>query len=509
VKTADPVKVMEALARERLLPFVMLVYETLHPGAPPLKPSWYLKAMCLWLERIEAGELMLSMISIQPRALKSITVAIAFPLWLLGRDPSRLVTVAAYSETLSDKHAHKRRLIMRSAWYQRMFPNTRVAPDRDRLLEVGLTAGGECRAVSVYGGITGTGVHFFILDDCMKADDVTSPVRRQTIKDWFDGTVLSRQFKGGLAIISIQQRLHEDDLPAYLRDKGFEVLCLPARAPKDMRVEIGRDEFHSWKRGDLLCEDIMNDAEYESQRILMGPQQFSAQYLQDPIAQEGNHIRMEHFRRYDGEIDRDRFDKVFQSWDTAASELPTADWSVCTTWGYLAGRLFLLDIYRRRVAYYDLKRDMIALRKKWRADHVILETIGVGLSLWQELRNSGPFTPISATPNGDKATRLDAQSGQIEEGRVYLPAELPGLDAFISELKAFPYGKHDDQVDTLTQVLEYVMFKWRSVDTRRNPETGRALYVNRRRERPPLPPLPEWISLVVSSENSSDESVDA
>src|SRR5688500_3149730 len=104
-----PVNVVEALARERLLPMVMLAFELLNPGKPPLKPSWYLRAMCHWLERVERGELPRSMISIQPRTLKSITVAVVFPCWLLGRRPDLEVMVATYGETLSTEHAEKRR----------------------------------------------------------------------------------------------------------------------------------------------------------------------------------------------------------------------------------------------------------------------------------------------------------------------------------------------------------------------------------------------------------------
>lgn len=85
-----------------------------------------------------------------------------------------------------------------------------------------------------------------------------------------------------------------------------------------------------------------------------------------------------------------------------------------------------------------------------------------------------------------------AQSGQIEEGRVWLPAQLPGLDIFLAELRGFPFSRHDDQVDTLTQVLEYIMFSWRYADTPHTPES-RPIRIIRTNQRPSLPPLPDWI----------------
>ena len=142
----------------------------------------------------------------------------------------------------------------------------------------------------------------------------------------------------------------------------------------------------------------------------------------------------------------------------------TSDWSVCTTWGYFAGRYFLLDIFRGRLEYPALKRQVIALRAKWQAHHVIIEQSSNGLALVQQLHKEGPFKPVAWPPRGmrqkDKAERLLAQTGQIEEGRVWLPAQIEGLDTFLSELRAFPTGRHDDQVDSLTQMLEWSFWYW-------------------------------------------------
>lgn len=484
-------QVVEELARQRFLPFLMLVFELLHPGHPPLQPSWYLRAMAYWLERVESGVLLRSMIWLQPRALKSIAVAVAFPCWLLGRDPTRQIMIVTYSDGLGHTHALHRKRILESPMYRKIFPGVRIAKDGNRLADIVTTVGGRMRMISVEGTATGLGAHFIILDDCMKPEDTRSPKERAGIKSWFEGTISTRTIDERSAIISIQQRLHEDDLPAFLRDKGFECLCLPARAPVDTIVEIGPDQAHLWRRSELLCPERMSETELERKRLEHGPQAFAAQYLQDPVSPEGNLIRTEQFKRFEMEVFREDFEKVFQSWDTAASLSPDADWSVCTTWGYTAGRLFLLDIFRARVEYGKLKQMVIGLRAKWRADKVLIENIGVGMSLCQELKRNGPFTPKPMRPDGDKAERLLAQSGQIEEGRVWLPAQLDGLDIFLSELRAFPMGGHDDQVDTLTQMLEYIMFHWRYADTQHD-ETGRAIRRNRARNRPPLPTLPEW-----------------
>lgn len=484
---------VQALATQRLLPFVMLVFNHLNPDKPPLQASWYLKAMCYWLERVARGELLRSMIWLQPRALKSITVAVAFPCWLLGRDPSLEIMVATYGGELSRQHADHRRSVLKSRWYRSLFPQTIIAPGGDRQEEVITTKNGRCLSISVGGRATGSGADFLILDDIMKADEANSEAVRASMKHWLDAAATQRlNPKGTGAIISIQQRLHEDDLPAYLLVKQYACLSLPAIAPRDMSIDIGPGLTHLFRRNDVLCPELITREQLEQKRLESGAQVFSAQYLQNPVALEGNLIRLDHFRRYLVEIPRDRFDKVFQSWDTATSALPTADWSVCTTWGYLAGRYFLLHIYRRRVEYFDLKRAIIGLHRKFRADRVLVEDSNAGTGLIQEFRKSGPFPLVRCRPRSNKVDRLIAQTGQIEEGRVFLPAELDGLDDLLGELRAFPHGRHDDQVDSITQMLEYALDHWRYAETERMPD-GRPKEVLRDRKRPPLPPLPDWI----------------
>lgn len=485
--------IVNALAADRLLPFVMLVFAHLNPDKPPLVTSWYLQAMCYWLERVSRGELLRSMIWLQPRALKSITVAVAFPCWLLGRNPSEEIMVATYGGELSRQHADHRRSILEALWYRKLFPGTKIAPRGNRQEEIITTKNGRCLAISVGGRVTGSGANFLILDDIIKADEANSEAVRAAVKNWIDTAATQRlNPKGTGAIMSIQQRVHEDDPPAYLRDKGYACLCLPAIAPRDMEIDIGPGRKHLFRRNEVLCPELITREQLEQKRLESGPHVFSAQYLQDPVALEGNLIRLDHFRRYETLIDREQFEKVFQSWDTATSSLPTADWSVCTTWGYLAGRYFLLHVYRQRVDYPDLKRAVIALRNQWRADRVLIEDSNAGTGLIQEFRKSGPFRLIRCRPSTSKVERLIAQTGQIEEGRVYLPAKLEGLDELMGELRAFPHGRHDDMVDSLTQMLEYALDHWRYAETEYMPD-GRVKTLLRMTKRPPLPPLPGWI----------------
>jgi len=443
---ASQSKALDALCRTRFFPFLMRAFALIHPDEPPLARSWYLLAMCRWLERADAGELPRSLISIQPRTLKSFTVAIVWPCWLLGRNSRAKIMVATYGETLSAEHAETRRRILESEWYQNLFPATQLARRGNRDGTLQTSAGGRVTSVSVGGPVTGRGADVIVLDDVMKADAAVSEAARSEVRNWYAVTLSQRiTDKRSGVILSIQQRICEDDLPGDLIEKGYALLKLPAIADQDMEVEIGPGLYHHWKRGELLDPVRFPKEVLEQERLNLGAQDYSAQYLQEPIADEGNHVRIEWFKRFEKAIDRHRFDKVVQSWDPAATDRPTSDYSVCTTWGVVAGRYFLLDVHRARYEYPDLKRQVIALRAKWRADHVIIERSSNGLALVQQLGREGPFKPVSWPPKGqrqlDKVDRLLAQTGQIEEGRVWLPARLAGLDTFLREIRAFPGGR--------------------------------------------------------------------
>jgi predicted phage terminase large subunit-like protein len=464
----------------------MKVFETLHPGQPPLKEAWYLQAICHELMRVWRGEEKRSVILVPPRHLKSITVSVAYSAWLLGHDASMKIMVATYGEDLSRQHASHARTIMESDWYKRLFPQTRLSKRNNRTIEFHTTAGGCRRAVSVDGAITGLGADVIIIDDCMKAEDARSQVKRDNLRNWFNNTLLTRlNNKADAKIISIQQRLHEDDLPAYLIEKGYNVLCLPAIAEKDEQIPIGEGESHLRKVSDLLNPERENEEVLQQLRREMGPVTFNAQYQQDPVVPEGNLIRIEWFGTYDAPPERHEFLKVVQSWDTAMSSAPTSDWSVGTTWGFHREEFkwYLLDVHRERLDYPDLKRAIVRLERKWKADRVLIEDAGSGKSLWQEFRAGGELVPVMRKPKGDKEERFNGCLAEVEAGQFLLPVEAPWLEAFKSELKAFPQGKHDDQVDSFSQFVRWQLRRWKYLLEERN-EKGRVRRRVRCRHRP-------------------------
>jgi len=245
---------LSAARRQHFPLFLIKAFETLHPGDPPLELAWYLQAICHALAEVRAGHQRRLVVTVPPRHLKSVTASVAFVAWVLGHDPKAKIMVASYSHDLARLHSNQTRTIMESEWYRKDFPRTRISERGNRALELETTAGGVRKAVSVAGSITGFGADIIIVDDCMKADEAKSPTVRQELRNWFDNTLLSRlNDKARGRIISIQQRLHEDDLPAYMLEKGYPHLNLPAIAEKDEVVPVGQGRTHTrcgsaWKK---------------------------------------------------------------------------------------------------------------------------------------------------------------------------------------------------------------------------------------------------------------------
>ena len=161
----------DKMLRAELYPFVGHCFDTLHP-TDRFTLNWHIDAMCYQLTRVANGECRRLLITVPPRHLKSITTAVAFVAWLLGRDPGMRIMVASYGDELAVKHGEHCRTVMTSQWYRRLFPKTVLT----KLVasELLTSANGGRKAVSLGGAVTGFGADLLILDDMMKAGDAGS-----------------------------------------------------------------------------------------------------------------------------------------------------------------------------------------------------------------------------------------------------------------------------------------------------------------------------------------------
>lgn len=452
-------KDLEATLRTDLAAFVHKVFQTLCPH-DDYHDNWHIDAIAYELVRCLKGDNTRLLINQPPRTLKSVCVSVAFVAWALGNDPTLKFVCVSYSKELAEDLADKCRRVITSTWYRALFPAMRIA--KNTASEVTTTRGGGRFATSIGGTLTGQGGSIVIIDDPMKAEDAASRSARLAVIDWYKKTLVTRlDDKRSGSIIVVMQRLHEEDLAGKLLEAGgWHHLNLPAIAIEDQTIQIGPGPagIHHRKEGDVLHPAREPMSVLDQLRRELGSHAFSAQYQQQPIPADGDMIKRDWFKWYDDQPEVTPQSQIVQSWDIAASRSERSDWSVCTTWMILNKDYYLLDVWRDRLEFPDLRRKVIDLQRAHAADSVLIEKAGLGLNLVQELRAESPDgfpKPIGIKPEGNKITRMQAATPRIEAGHVILPRDAPWLDTFLHELLAFPNGKHDDQVDSVSQFLHW------------------------------------------------------
>jgi predicted phage terminase large subunit-like protein len=453
--------VLNSILRNDFVSFVQKVFGTVSPGQN-FAPNWHIEAICHELSKVTSGETNRLIITIPPRHLKSICTSVALPAWLLGHDPTRRIIAVSYAQDLAVKHANDCRAVLAADWYRRLFPGTKLDPAKNTEAEIMTTKRGFRLSTSVGGTLTGRGGNLIIIDDPTKPTDAMSESARQKTIEWCGTTLLSRlDDKVHDSIILVMQRLHEDHLAGhFLQQGGWRHLNLPAIAEVEERIEISPGQYHTRRIGELLHPARESQSVLDGMKHTMGSAIFAAQYQQSPVPPGGNMVDWSWFGWYDKSP---RMEEIVISWDTAMKATEFSDYSVGTVWGTMCDFYYLLDLIRLRLDYPALRRKIIETYRRWPAAKILIEDAGSGTSLLQDLRATG-IRATAIRPEGDKIMRMAAAAAKIEGGSVYLPRSAPWISDLRTEILAFPHGRYDDQVDSISQFLKWtnsrVRYSW-------------------------------------------------
>jgi len=488
ITVTDYPRILHAALREDFGTFVAKVFSTVSPGDVYLH-NWHIDAISHALMDIHQGTNQWLIITQPPRSLKSICASVAFPAWSLGHDPTKRFACVSYSSELAAAFARQFRTVVTSDWYRTLFPAVRLAKDTET--ECVTTKGGGRFAVPVGGSLMGRGADVIIIDDPMKADEAHLERARRAVSDFYATTLFPRlDDKRTGAIVLVMQRLHEDDLAGQLlRERGWRHLDLPAIAENDEEIPIGPAAFHRRKKGEALHPDRESLAVLKEIRREMGSLAFSAQYLQRPVPLEGHLIKRDWIKWYDNVPICSTKAQIVQSWDVASTTSEARDWSVCTTWLMVKRKYHLLDLWRGRLEFPQLRHKLVALALEHSANCILIEQAGPGLHLIQEFRAnpvSGVPLPIAIKPVGDKRMRMEAQCARFEAGQVYFPREAPWLSDCLHEILSFPNTRYDDQIDSLSQFLKWA--EARRDTTFVSVGTQVKIFVNGEEYSPPITP---------------------
>ena len=452
-------ELVDAILRNDLASFTRLVFAEVTPGVE-LVWGGYLDLICATMAKVVSGETRNLIITIAPRHLKSICVSVALTAFFLGHNPTAEVLAVSYGQELAKTFAEYTRMVMVSAFYERIFA-TRLAP-RQPVHALRTVQGGIRRATSIDGAATGIGADLMVFDDPQKPNEALSDAIRRSTNQAYENTFLSRRNDPATCrTVIVMQRLHEDDFVGHVLGLGgdWELLNLPAIAEEDEAYPydtlLGPQVFRR-AAGCALHPKRVPLAELDRIRARMGEARWAAQYMQRPAPAGGGLVKADWFKRYAAVDLPTAFSRVVQSWDTASTIAQWSDFSVCTTWGIKDGRIYLLNVFRERLLYPGLKRAVIEQMAIHGATEVLIEDHASGTALIQELRAAGHGKVRGRKPSGDKQMRMANQTAQIENGNVYIPAEAHWLAEYLHELTVFPNGKYDDQVDSTSQALDAI-----------------------------------------------------
>ena len=401
------------------------------------------------LNRIANGELKRLIVNMPPRHTKSEFASNLFPAFYMGRHPKAKLIQTTHTGELAIRFGRKAKNMIESSEYEKVFPEVTLAADSKAAGRWESNHGGEYFAAGVGGAITGRGADLLIIDDPHSEQDALSPTVLESHYEWYTSGPRQRLQPGG-SIVIVMTRWSIKDLTGKL---------LEAQAKDPMADQWEVVEFPA----------IINDkpmwGNFWSMEGLLGVKasiptaKWNAQWMQNPVAEEGALIKREWWQDWDKE-QIPELQYVIQSYDTAFTAKTTSDYSAITTWGVFTpeegGRpcIILLDAKRGRWNFPELKAKAQEEYSYWEPELILVEAKASGLPLTHELQKAGiPVINFTPSKGNDKHSRVNSVAPIFESGAVYAPVGRRWAEEVIEECAAFPFGDHDDYVDSMTQAL--------------------------------------------------------
>lgn len=463
---ADLLAIERELCRRSLAEFAKRAWRVLEPAAD-LKWGWALDAICLHLEAVTNGEINRLLMNVPPGSMKSLLTGVIWPAWEWGpRDmPEMRFVGTAHEEQLAIRDSRRCRDLIKSDWYQKLWPIELLA-DLDGKREFGNTRKGvrQARAFTSMTGVRGDRV---ILDDPISADNANSQAKLEAAKIAFTETLPTRVNSDKSAIVVIMQRLNEKDISGVIKDMGLPYvhLCIPMRFEPEHRctTSIGWTDPRT-KEGELMFPERFGEAQVSELEKTLGTYGTAGQLQQRPAPRGGGIINTEWFK-YWASVPQLEF--RFITVDTAQKTADHNDWSVLQCWARsTVGQAVKLDQVRgkweapellinARAFWLKHLNDMRPVAQGSALRGMYVEDKVSGTGLIQTLRREG-IPVVAVQRSKDKISRGYDAAPFIASGNVVLPQDAPWLSDFLSEVAAFPAGAHDDQLDPMFDAINLV-----------------------------------------------------
>ena len=434
------------LVQQRFIKYVEKVWPTFISGA-------HHKRMAEAFERVANGTCKRLIINMPPRHTKSEFASYLLPSWFLGKFPHKKVIQTSHTAELAVGFGRKVRNLVDSEIYHDIFPDLSLQADSKAAGRWNTSRGGDYFAIGVGGAVTGKGADLLIIDDPHSEQEAamaaSNPEVYDKVYEWYTSGPRQRLQPGG-AIVVVMTRWAQRDLTGQVLKASaarggeeWEVIEFPAILPS----------------GNPLWPQFWSLGELEALREELPNAKWQAQYQQNPVGNESAIVKRDWWKWWEKD-GPPQCQYILQTWDTAFEKNNRADYSAGTTWGVFnldednsAPNIILLNTYKKRVEYPDLKRDVLKEYHDYEPDGVLIEKKASGAPLIYDLRAMGvPVQEYTPSKGQDKIARLNSVSDIIASGKVWVP-QTRWAEELVDEVAAFPSGDHDDLVDATTLAL--------------------------------------------------------
>jgi predicted phage terminase large subunit-like protein len=434
------------LCQHKFIKFVEKVWPTFISGA-------HHKRMADAFERVAEGKLKRLIVNMPPRHTKSEFASYLLPAWFLGRFPHKKVIQASHTAELAVGFGRKVRNLVDSEVYHEIFPTVSLQADSKAAGRWNTSKGGDYFAIGVGGAVTGKGADLLIIDDPHSEQEAalaaSNPDIYDSVYEWYTSGPRQRLQPGGAIVIVMTRWSLRDLTGQVVKASGlrggeeWEVIEFPAILPS----------------GNPLWPQFWSKAELDALKEELPNTKWQAQYQQNPIGNESAIVKRDWWKWWEKESPPP-CEYLLQTWDTAFEKNNRADYSAGTTWGIFYpdedrgnANIILLNTYKKRVEYPELKRDVLREYQEFEPDGVLIEKKASGAPLIYDLRAMGiPVQEYTPSRGQDKIARLNSVSDMIASGKVWVP-QTRWAEELVDEVAAFPAGEHDDLVDATTLAL--------------------------------------------------------
>ena len=437
------------LSQEKFIEFVKRVWPTFIAGRHHAR-------MAAAFEEVANGTCKRLIINMPPRHTKSEFASYLLPAWFLGKYPQKKVIQTSHTAELAVGFGRKVRNLVDSDIYKSIFPGVGLQADSKAAGRWATNSGGDYFAIGVGGAVTGKGADILIIDDPHSEQEATIAESNPEVYDktyeWYTSGPRQRLQPGG-AIVIVMTRWSKKDLTgqvikadAQRGGEGWKVIEFPAILPT----------------GNPLWPEFWPLEQLEALKNELPVGKWQAQYQQQPTSDVSAIIKREWWKIWEHD-DPPECNFIIQSWDTAFLKTQRSDYSACTTWGVFyetnnitkqeTANIILLDSYKERLEFPELKQKAMDKYKYWEPDAMIVEAKASGQPLIFELRTMGiPVQEFVPSKGNDKIARLNAVADIFAGGRVWVP-NTSWAEELVEEVASFPSGEHDDLVDSMSQAI--------------------------------------------------------